>query len=484
MAMNYTRTVLIGCLFSSFLSPAQAAPRDIGEGLRNNSISKALKNSEQQYSLWNGIGYLTTQDSACMATLIDTRNFEHKAVGPAYLITSGHCVTAEIGTSKLNQTFDASITFNYFYDTPDNHKTYKVRTANWTSMVGTDMALLEVDKPLALLIENGIVPLKLAPLPPLDRHDVLNVGAPGKFVEKGLRLSACTQEVSRTMSDSISRFPGGLTNQCADLHPGSSGSPMLDRRTNEIISITSEKGYSYAANFISDCFINGVFTNNSENCTLREVDITVELPSLFTTHAYSHWNSAGKEILPTWDYKFSINSPYYRYKTTRDAINCQDPSRYSAAISSTSPHINSAIGPQTRMHVLCIIGVESQEQKLSSGLLRNTFTHAVYLAEPAPVPNITLSSNRHINITWENSYPEYTTHFFHLGPADSTQCGNHDDPRYKTIAGSGVLYSFSPVKLCSYARRDTEPHLSAIRFDVITLPPIELNTTSTTNTAP
>jgi hypothetical protein len=185
MAMKHRHNILLYCLLNIPILSAHATPRDIGEGLTGDSNSKALENINDHYGLWSGIGRLTNSSGErCTAALIDTRNTEGKAIGPAYLITSGHCVFAEYGTARINENLNANITFNYFHDVPEQHKTYKIRKASWSSMVGMDLAILEVDAPLATLIQDWIMPLKLSPHTPTGSHDVVNVGAPVGFSEK------------------------------------------------------------------------------------------------------------------------------------------------------------------------------------------------------------------------------------------------------------------------------------------------------------
>ena len=467
--MNLNSTVLIFLLGNlSFNTSAMAL--DIRDSLQNGTTSKLLKNSKHESARWTGVGLLSTIDGTCSAALLDTRKGGAKATGPAYLITSGHCITKEIGTSTLNYKLDATVTFNYFNDTTKHHKTYKVHTANWTSMVGTDLAILEVEKTLDQLMQDGITPLRLAPLPPLGAHDVLNVGIPRTTPEQGLRVSACTQEISTTLSGVPPTFPGGLVNGCKNLAPGSSGSPMLDRRTNKITSIISENNYGFSPSFLSNCFRNGVFTNNTETCELQQVNVEVDFLSLFKTKVRPTWNSVGYEILPTWDYKFKIDTPYYRYKTVRDAMNCDNPDNYSGAINGSYGHITQSIGPEPRMHILCIIGVHSEKQKLTRTLLKNVFTHAVHLAEPAPKPTFNLLTNQRTSITWADSYPVFTSHFFYAGPADTTQCGDVEDKRYKKALSVEILPSYLPLKVCSYGQNETAFQPSAIRFDLIRAP--------------
>lgn len=488
--MKHIKKIVLYCLLNLFHISANATPRDIGEGLTSDSNSKALKNSNNHYGLWSGIGrVINSSGERCTAALIDTRNKKGNSIGPAYLITSGHCVFAEYGTARINENVEANVTFNYFYDTPEQHKTYKIRKAAWSSMVGKDLAILEVDASLATLIQDWIMPLKLSAFTPAGSHDIVNVGAPAGFSEKGLRLTACPQEPSVTIIEQPGVFPGVFKNQCKDLLPGSSGSPMLDRRSNQIVSIYSKSGlttdwersdsrharktiktnYSYPASFLHTCFVEGFFKPDTESCTLQPVNVTNETPWLEKTYVSLQTDAAGKSALPTWQYRFSIDTSYYRYKVTREATGCQDSQHYSAAISSDAAFIDSQIGPETGMHVMCIIGVASQEQKLTSGLLQNAFATAVHLTEPAPMPNISLGADGSHKLSWEDSHPEFAYHFFHSGAADTLQCGDIDDERYKQVFHGITIASEIPIKLCSYARnREGQP--SAVRIDLLTLP--------------
>ncbi|WP_095052733.1 serine protease [Pseudomonas sp. Irchel s3b2] len=400
--MKYIKHLTLCCLL---IASTCLHARDLGEGAINGSTSKALQNQDKRYSLWSGIGRLTFSSGAsCTASLLDTRNSQGKAVGPAYLITSGHCVLYEYGTSRTDIAIDANITFNYFHDEPERQITYPVRTAVWSSTVGTDLAVIRIERSLASLIKAGIKPLPLAAHQNDERRDVLNIGAPSGFTEQGLRMSVCSEQSAGSFIGHPGVFSLATRNRCDAIRVGSSGSPMLDRGNGDITSIVSkyalpagETGrsecsysgsceastynYSYSANFLHHCFINGVFDGNSQNCLLQPVNIAVEAPWRIRSHVYIERGTFQERILPTWNYRFSISSPFYRYKTTRDARNCHRPADYSAALESTAPSINQAIGPQTGIHVLCIIGVSSAEQSITKSLLRTAFTWAVYLID-------------------------------------------------------------------------------------------------------
>lgn len=389
---------LIGLLA---ISAAQA--RDLGEGAVNDSPSRALQNSEHSYEIWSGVGLLSLQSGlTCSAVLLDTRNRQGRATGPAYLLTSGHCVLFQYGSARTNPPFKASVTFHYFHDMPQRKRRYAIRTARWSSLVGTDLAVLEVNATLASLIQAGVNPLKLASHQTNESQDTLNIGAPSGFTEQGLRLSACTEQTAGTFIDHPGVFPLAMKNSC-DLHGGNSGSPMLNRRTNEITGIVSKVvtsrntpappgcehstsckaarfNYSYPANFLHTCFIDGVFTSDGADCSLEPVELTVTEPWKLKSYIHRTQNADEQVVLPTWDFRFSLEAPFYRYKTVHNARDCKAPDHYSAAISAEDAYINTEIGPQSGAHALCIIGVTSGEVQLTRAMLNNVFTSAVYLS--------------------------------------------------------------------------------------------------------
>lgn len=399
--MKYLSYVCLATLIDLATNTAVQA-RDLGEGAVNGAASRALQNSEHHYELWSGIGRLSLHSGeSCSAVLLDTRNRQRRATGPAYLLTSGHCVFFQFGSARTNLPVEAKITFHYFHDTPQRHRQYTIRTARWSSLVGTDLAVLEIDATLASLIQAGINPLKLAPHQTNESHDVLNVGAPSGFTEHGLRLSVCAEQTAGTFIDHPGVFPLAMRNRC-DLHAGGSGSPMLNRRTNEITGIVSKVkayrntpappdcehssscqaarfNYSYPANFLYHCFIEGVFTSDGANCALEPVELTVTEPWNLKSYVHRTQSADGQIVLPAWDFRFSLEAPFYRYKAVRNARDCKAPDNYSAATSAEDAYINAEIRPQNGARALCIIGVDSTHQSLTRAKLNNVFTRAVYL---------------------------------------------------------------------------------------------------------
>lgn len=407
--MEYFKYLYLTALISLPIATTALA-RDLGEGAINGSASRALQNNERRYEIWSGIGRLDLQSGeSCSAVLLNTRNRQNRAVGPGYLLTSGHCVFFEYGSARIDLPIEAMVTFKYFYDAPERHRQYAVRIARWSSLSGTDLAILEVDATLAELIQDGINPLNLASHQTDESQDVLNVGAASGFSEQGLRLSACTEQSGGTFIDQPGTFPLAMKNRC-DLYPGISGSPMLNRRSNKITGIVSKvetarnalvlpgcdnsmpckdarSNYSYSANFLHQCFVDGLFNPSAPDCALERVELTVSEPWKARSHVYTHQDAAGRTVLPTWDFRFSLEKPFYRFKSALDAKQCRATAHYGAAISTENAYINTQIGPGTGAYALCIIGVESAGQKLTNAILNNVFIHGVYLSHSLGISN-------------------------------------------------------------------------------------------------
>ena len=91
--MTFRLSLVKACTFAALgFSQAACAGGTIGA-----PESVLLKNADGQYNHWNGIGKLFYNgSSSCTASLLDTRNNDNKATGPAYLLTDGHCPCADM----------------------------------------------------------------------------------------------------------------------------------------------------------------------------------------------------------------------------------------------------------------------------------------------------------------------------------------------------------------------------------------------------
>lgn len=526
--MNITHFALSGVLLGSLSGALLAAPKDFGEGLVNASPARLLTNARQEHAHWSGVGRIRNEaQTLCTATLLDTRDENGKSA-TAYVLTSSHCLHRLNGPVQKDLPIKGSVSFNYFDDTLESVKTYSLKTLKWGSSQGMDLAIVELQTSLASLIKDGITPLKLAEEVPADGNDILALIAPEWDT---LHLSACAQQSSRELVEQPFVWRVTMKNQCQGITRGSFGGPLLDRASNAVFGILStsthgqpeerkcqrdapceisdgqpswhaETNYGSPVTFLSRCFAAGVLRPDSEHCDLfPTTTITFDSPEPIQQYFIKKSGSKGKDIVPRWNLKFAINTPFYRYKATRRAIECENPTHYSAPIKAENAHINDTIGPQTGMQMLCIVGVNSAEQQVTNGMMRNAQTLAVELAEPGPArtPNLTINLDKHglraYTVIWNLAPPFMQRYTYKYGPAATTDCLRpadylpipappvaHEDDDEEPVALVYPLNDFpgmpvqafaqlitvraTPIKICTYAF-DQADQPSTLRVDLL-----------------
>ncbi|MGH8390511.1 MAG: trypsin-like serine peptidase [Pseudomonas sp.] len=475
---------------------------DLGEGIINGSESVLLKNKNDKYKHWNGIGKIfLNDDSVCTASLLDTRSENSQAVGPAYLLTAAHCAPGVI-RRPLAPTEKDTVKFNYFNDTSTRHKTYAIKDTVWKDFHQTDMAIMELDTSLAALIKDGITPLALASESSKPASDVLIVGAPDKLEQPGLRLAACTQEpTGATLVEGEQVFLNTLKNDCREIRAGSSGSPVLDRQSGKILSVLSsstygatadtqcfenapcevtnghitwspDTHYAHPANSLMGCFRGGVFTNTSNMCTS---DTTFKLTSLeYWPTQYLAMPEDATSPDPVINAQFSLNTAYYRFKTVREAADCRSARYYSGILDAKDAVLDAPLSRDTGMHYLCVIGVESAEERPTATSMKNAWVVPAQLVERTPVrlpePTIILGANWNYSVNWRFMAPTHFGTLYYSGPAANTDCNTIKIPEYQTTFEEVTFIAEQlPLKLCSRNKDMTGRH-SDVRADLLALP--------------
>ncbi|MDQ0122312.1 V8-like Glu-specific endopeptidase [Pseudomonas lini] len=488
---------LMGILFISTC----IAAADLGKGLANESDSILLKNQNNNYSHWNGVGKIFWgDDPACTSSLLDTRDKNNNAVGPAYLLTAAHCA---FNASELQavEPFEQVVKFNYFNDTPHAYKSYKINTTVWKDYQHTDLAIVTLDAALATVLKDGVTPLKLASAWPKVSADVLIVGAPDELPESGLRLAACSQQpTGAALVEGDRSYLDTLKNRCRDIRTGSSGSPVLDRQSGHILSVmatsthgatidqqcfddapcevkngqpewSSDTHYSNPVDYLSSCFSEGVFTSASNACTLHRT-FQVTDTTWPTQYVAMPENETSPD--PVLQATFSLSTPYYRFKTARDVTQCSSAHNYSAPIDASNAFINAPISREPGMYFLCIIGVESADHRPSIELMKSAWVTPAQLIGRAPVrmpePTITLSADWNYQVKWRYSVPQYFGTFYYTGPPHETDCHKIPIEDYaKTFEPITFEAEQLPLTLCS-RNNDLSDRYSDVRSDLLALP--------------
>lgn len=259
---------------------------------------------KEAHKRMNGVGRF----SGCTASLLDTET--KVTASPAYLITNGHCLGTQgfLPSDKavFNETSPSVMTFSYYYDFPQDisRTNYSVKNVPYASMSETDVAIIELDDvTLQELQAQGITAYKLAKTTPQSGTKIENIGIPmSGLKEITLRQSLCTLGNEVSILEGPFSFPTSRRLKCSIL-PGSSGSPVFDNKTKEIIgvmnttvndsssgkddcainrpcevdsnnsrTVDTKTNYMQTTSFLSNCFTEkGVFDRNLNSCQLKGI---------------------------------------------------------------------------------------------------------------------------------------------------------------------------------------------------------------------
>ncbi|MDF2796630.1 MAG: putative lipoprotein [Pseudomonas orientalis] len=401
MNIHFQKLALV-LTFTLILLPAPTFAIDWGEGIPNFQPSRPLLNGQGQHAAWEAVGRLTVEGGMdCTGALLDTRQTGAPSDAPAYVLTAGHCTHALNDPLSIIHDVDAegSITFNYFEDTQAQRKVFKVKRITWSTLRGLDISIIELVPGLDTVIKSGIPPLKLKTGPSPAQLPMLVVGAPlaHQGAEGYLRMSACIEQPSAAVVEHIWVWVNERSNGCHDIYSGISGSPMLDRYTNEIIGVINtstwggklsrcsfndpcevENGvinkktntsYGSSTQGLTECFSAGRFTVDSVNCPLGAPTTFVlgdEPPLGFIKGGDGPWQ---------WKQTFSVNAPGVRYKYVRSATDCAALENYSDAIPATGlVTISNSMTQGPGITFLCVLPLETL-----IGPVRPNFSNSVVI---------------------------------------------------------------------------------------------------------
>lgn len=433
-----------------------------------------LHNSAGQNSQWTGVGRLIWKNRHCIGTLLDSRDATTGTSVSAYILTAGHCAGGVNGKVMVDQPITGSIAFNYFVDTQDQRHIVPLKRTVWSSMQGVDLALLELDATFDELQAQGIKPLKLGPSP-TSGSAVRVIGEPSS-IGKGLRLSICTERFHSTSSVGNWVWRDVRRNDCQGLDEGASGSPVMDVGSHRLVSIAnslhgSEVG-AIPLSRLQGCFSAGRVDLELEACQLLPAFQLEPQGNGLKSLTKARTMADGSFEPARWGLQFLIDTPRYRYKTTTDALACEDPLGYSGTIPSSEAMINDPIGPAPGTHYLCLVGVQSPDQLPSRALMANSLSIKVNLLPPGR-PEAQVTSEHlpggDIRVNWLRA-TDIVFYRVKRGPAETTDCEDHAGYRLLRAQSVVIPSSALPLKLCSVAI-DLNRQSSEFRTDLLQTTP-------------
>jgi hypothetical protein len=172
-----------------------------------------------------------------------------------------------------------------------------------------------------------------------------------------------------------------------------------------------------------------------------------------------------------------MSTAFYRFKTVQDAQACFSADHYSRPISTANAKVDAPIGRKPGLYYLCLIGVDSAEQRPSAGLRRNTQILTARLVEPGTttLEGVEIEQvvfNGYMSIGYrkieERSRNIWTQQY--TLRAGETTCPEIQDKRYESV-DSGFMFRLDelPVTACVY-NMDRNFNTSAITKYVVERP--------------
>lgn len=454
---------------------------------------------------WTGIGRLRSDDkSFCTASLLDTRGHETPtASAPAYVITSQRCLDTTVygtytypGGIQHNTPLTGHVYFNNFDSTPSLIKKYAVKTIAWQSDESMSLAIIELEAPLSALLDDGIQPLKIARDTPPKNTEIRMLGVPDF---SSLYSSTCTQQAAVD----IAAYPwvsnDMLSNQCASFTQGGHGAPVLNKATHELISlsITNTHGfspdekclevspcelmggkslwspdthYTRPVAFLNQCFARGVLAVSRPECALHKLNsVVIDEAQLPPARIMQKLNADEKSTPDTFKINLTTDTPYFRYKYTHSAAECRNGQQYSQITDATQTSVDFTLDDKIGMHLLCILGVDSHEDRPTTAQYRAAKIIAIerIAASPAQAPHMLLEAysynDQYHSVYWYYDSPFLDHYEIKYGPIESTDCANPEG--YAEIPGfEERLRNDGPwEKLYEHKDHPTHPELILIK---------------------
>jgi len=402
---------------------------------------------------------------------------------PAYVLTSGHCISLDPFTVITDRPVNYTVEFNYFADTRDSVIPIRATRVIWSTMKGTDLALLELDATLGQLAARDLEPHPLSASPP-PGSPVWWAGMPSSFIPTGetfLRRGSCSLAGAVTLIEDRWLWFDQLRNDCPDIYATASGSPLFDsagaiigvigtsttlsspggpdfdcfrNRPCEITArgaaVEEETSYASPVFPLTFCFVNGRF-DLEHGCPLDGgVHLIPDTGRVTATQPFVDGRPA------RWNVRLTGTLSHYAWKQVPlGGADCRDSSGYSAPLAlASAPIITAELETRDGGYLLCIVAGNTP----SIGDSWQPFRHATIVrrtvdSEPLtalPVYSVDFTGIAY-RVTFFQQAPALRAMEFKRGDLPSVHCANPD--------GYRTLFSVPPVIF----EREF-PHRLCVRF--------------------
>ncbi len=430
--------------------------------------------------------------ATCTGVFIWTARSEDEGdAAPAYVLTNGHCADFPGSNQVLvdRPAGNHRVIFNYFADTTAAQRTVGVRRLSYATMKGLDIAVLELDRRFGDLVREGYTPWRLAPFGGIAREPVVVVGAPqiGGASGSYLRLAACRGEgVAPVLLEFIWHWFDGQRNACADVRPGSSGSPVLSRVTGRVVAIVNtttagavpftdcflnhpceaggrtvasrpETNYASPVSSLVECFdSDGLFVLARPGCELDPgVQLTVQ-PQIIGAVNPDLTRVPIGQPQSRWNVTLTGSLPYYRYKiVAAGAGDCRNPFGYGEIRRVLDrPVIDESLPRADGPYMLCVIAGSDSRGAQWQRARHATVVAAVVDHVPPRIPApLTIEGEAAglYRVVFATVPYEISGYLYKFGRPADTRCSDGEGYRPNLIPFISISTAQGPQVFCAIA---------------------------------
>jgi hypothetical protein len=468
---------------------AQATRAVPSYGAREGGDSVLLANADGRNAYMGIVRYQGR--ATCTGVFLDTiPDGRDPGDAPAYVLTNGHCSDFP-GPNEVLPDRPAvrhQVIFNYFADTTRAQVAVPVARIAYATMKGHDIAVLELSARYIDLVEEGFAPWRPALILPERDEPVVVVGAPLQNDPQTafLRLAACRLAGRASL---VLEFRWHWydfdRNTCADIQPGSSGSPVISRVTGRVLGLAntttwggrrrftectldhpcepraegheSRPDTSYATPLVrvDRCFDGtGRFALRSAGCPLDPDDQLRVAPTFIGAV------NPGLETVPIgrpvrrWDVALTGSFEFFRYKVAAaDEQDCRDLRGYGPPLRREAhPVIDDPLPARDGWWFLCIVGgrqswwgAEWQSVDFPTVVAARIDTIPPRVAAPLTIDE----GDTAWRVTFEGLDPEIALYTFKFGRPAETRCDDASDYRPALVPFTSLPKSGRPYVFCA-----------------------------------
>lgn len=465
--------------------PAHASTRIPTHGAADAGPAVLIRGSDGDPA-YSGIGRYEGR-AQCTGVFLDTLDSDEPSdLVPAYVLTNGHCPEFPGSNEVLvDRPPRGRMIFNYFVDRQDRRVTVPVERLVYATMKGQDVAILQLRARYEELRALGIEPRPLTKARPGADEFVAVVGAPLQrdVSTSFLRLAACRLQGSAPLVLEFAwHWFDFLRHSCSGIAPGSSGSPVLSRRTGRIVGLVntttsggrpaytecsldhpcepishgeaSRPSTTYATPVIGldQCFDRGWFRVSAPGCPLDPGEQVTLTPGRLG------YVNAMLETLPIgrpqtrWNVRVSGPFEVYRYKVTwADRHDCRDLRGYmSPRLVREQPVIDDRLPRGEGWWFLCVIGGDGTGTRWQPVAFPTVATVRIDTVPPRVDAPLTIEDD---DFAWRVIFrllvPEISTYAVKFGNPATLECEDASGYRSALVPFLGLPKRDGPYRFCA-----------------------------------